>query len=372
MKRIVILLACVLAVHPTSARQARSGTTPVTLDTLLAAYRGGDADVFDRTFTRPRDFQTILHFPELKDLDSWLRTWDRGKAVALLEISRVASRVAPQYASIPVRAGRRYVSTAKDNEQTAGQTAAFVGQWHAAAIGLLESIGNPAVIDEHLDALKGNAAPTGTAAARLPLARAIAQERRCWDARPTLDLPSVGIDGVSKAAGAPVRGNLNSGPAAARAEIDAYRKCLGEAFPRFEAAAAMDEARAEAHVRGGWILFQQGRPDDALAWLEPAKPGSDGALAYWLNLFRGRILGGLGRNQDAADAYRSALILYPGAHSAGTGLALELFRLDQAAEADRAARELRRSPGPDPWSQYYAADGRFVGAMLAQLWKAGA
>src|SRR5204863_2945343 len=139
---------------------------------------------------------------------------------------------------------------------------------------------------------------------------------------------------------------------------------------RFEAAAAFSGVHAEAHVRGGWILFQQGRSKEALEWLDAAKPGEDRELTYWLNLFRGRVLAGLARGQESADAYRAAIGLYPGAQSAGVGLALQLFAIDQASQADDVARTLRRGTGRDPWTTYAAADSRFIGEFVTRLRKA--
>jgi hypothetical protein len=139
---------------------------------------------------------------------------------------------------------------------------------------------------------------------------------------------------------------------------------------RFEAAAGHDETRAEARVRHGWIHFQVGRFPDALNRLDVVESSDDRDLAYWLALFRGRVLSALGRNQDAATAYRAALALYPGAQSAGTGLAVELMRLNRVTEADEIARAVRTaqaSAAPDPWSSYLDGDRRFVDRWIAQL-----
>jgi tetratricopeptide (TPR) repeat protein len=142
-----------------------------------------------------------------------------------------------------------------------------------------------------------------------------------------------------------------------------------DALTQFEAAAGVDETRAEARTRGGWTLFQIGRLPEALEWLDAAEPGDDRDLAYWLGLFKGRVLDGLGRFQRAATAYQGALALYPGAQSAGIGLALELVRLDRDAEADEVARALRAAGAmaPDPWSTYLDGDQRFVDRWVTQL-----
>jgi cytochrome c-type biogenesis protein CcmH/NrfG len=103
--------------------------------------------------------------------------------------------------------------------------------------------------------------------------------------------------------------------------------------------------------------------------LDGAETDGDRELTFWLNLFRGRALSVLGHFQESADAYRKASALYPGAQSAGIGLALQLFRLDQTTDADNVARAVRRASGDDPWSDYSAADSRFISEHLGRLRK---
>ena len=117
------------------------------------------------------------------------------------------------------------------------------------------------------------------------------------------------------------------------------------------------------------MLYQAGRHADALKWLDGVVAGDDRDLAYWLALFRGRVLTALNRPQDASAAYKAAVALYPTAQSAGIGLALELMRLDRMQEADAAARVVRTagSSATDPWSSYGAGDRRFLDPWIDQL-----
>ena len=177
------------------------------------------------------------------------------------------------------------------------------------------------------------------------------------------------MDELAKAAGAKIPADLDNPMPVSKAQLDIQQRCLQEAFARFDSAAAVGDARAEAHVRGAWILFQQGRPEDSLSWLDGADPNGDRELRFWLDLFRGRALSALGRFQESADAYRKASALYPGAQSAGIGLALQLFRLDQTTDADNVARAVRRAAGDDPWSDYSTADSRFISEHLGRLRK---
>jgi tetratricopeptide (TPR) repeat protein len=166
-----------------------------------------------------------------------------------------------------------------------------------------------------------------------------------------------------------VRGPGEPNASALAAEDARWKACLGEAIARFEAAAAIAETRAEARVRGGWLLFQQGHPQAALEWLDEAQPGDDRDAVYWASLIRGRVLDELGRHEAAAEAYAAALAVCPDAQSAGVGLALALFRIDRVIEADEVARSLRTRTAAvaDPWWHYPGADQRFVDGWIAEL-----
>jgi tetratricopeptide (TPR) repeat protein len=232
----------------------------------------------------------------------------------------------------------------------------------------LQGLRNGPATDDHLAAIDTSGRADVASDARLLLARGIAQELRCWADRP-IDLPSARVDALAKAAGVEVKPDLD-GPTRVRNNLAAeYRTCLSEAVARFDRARAQNESKAEASVRGGWVLVQQERFQDAIEWLDAAAPGADRVLAYWRSLFRGRALSSLNRHQEAADAYRDALNRYPGAQSAGLGLAYELLWLNDSVEADRIARSLRSTPATtvDPWTTYPQADRRFADQLIETL-----
>ena len=362
-------LACLLFATATAGSAGSAHPAPAqggSLDATLAAYLGGDTAIIARTFTRPRDFEVLR-----RDLDRWLKSWDRGKALVLLEVSRVAGSVAPQYAATIVNVGRVYMETASGGDRAAPDFAAFVQTWHDAAAGVLQRASDPWKVEAYVTDVLGTStsASSGRLTGRLLLARAVAQERRCWDQRPALEQASPEVEVLAKAADMVVPDDLDGLAKAGRAaKVRSHLTCLGEALTRLEAA-ARDDTRVEASVRAGWILFQMGRSQDALNRLEIVPPGDDRDLAFWLALFRGRALDALGRVADSVAAYRSALALVPTAQSAGIGLALELVRLDRRAEADQRARALRSAgaAGPDPWSFYMNGDDRLVDDWLKQL-----
>ena len=353
------------------AHARREPAQHVTLDAVLATYLSGDTDVIRRTFARSVDFQDRLRLSEPRELDRWLGSWNRGKALFVLEIARAAAIVAPRYSTGLIGAGRRYVGTAPVGDPASREAAAFAQLWHRTAVALLQAYGDPWRVEEHVGDLVARAgAGAGPLDARLVLARGVARERACWNRRPSLDQPSSHAGALAKAAGVTVPDDLDGPTKSGReASVNAHLTCLRDALAQFEAASCFDETRAEARTRGGWALFLIGRLAEALEWLDAAEPGDDRDLAYWLGLFKGRVLDGLGRFQPAATAYQCALALYPGAQSAGVGLALELVRLDRDVEADEVARSLRTAgaTAPDPWSTYLDGDHRFVDRWIAQL-----
>ena len=337
----------------------------MTLDAVLAAYLGGDVDVVSRSFGRSADFPDRLRLNEPREFDRWLGSWDRRKALLVIEIARATAQVSPRFPRIVVDAGRRYVLTAGGGELATPETAAQMHLWHRAAAGLLQRFGTSLHVEAYArEVAFGTGAPLD---ARLVLARAVAQERICWDRRPSLEQPDIETTALTRVAGAKISSNVNGFPVFRETTITAHKTCLGQALMRFEDAAEIDETRDEARVRGGWILFQLARFPEALDWLDAAAPKEDRDLAYWKALFRGRVLESLGRPQDAVSAYQAALALQPGAQSAGVGHAILLMRLDRTQEADAAARALRVSTAADPWLTYSWGDHRFVDRWVDQL-----
>ena len=336
-------------------------------DTALSAYLGGDTGIVERTFPKSGDYQE-----RAKDLDRWLQDWDPAKAVFVLDVARRAAAIGPRFASVIVESGRNYLRKAGGGRTPVSEKdAALVATWHRVAAALLQDATDPLRVEAYIgDVEKSRGSSSTPMDGRLLLGRAIAQERRCWSNRPALAQASPELEALVQAAGLGVPDDLDGLAKAGRAIRAArHRECLAEALKRFAVAGATEDARVEARVRSGWILYQGGIYKDALERLDIPAPAGDGDVAYWLALFRGRVLGALGRGQDAAASYRAALALVPTAQSAGVGLALELVGLDRDGEADIAARALRAADasGADPWSYYTSGDYRLVDGWLAQL-----
>ena len=362
--------ASIVAVVWGVSAQAR-GRTPdrdgPTLDQLLGAYLAGETDVVAKEFTTSLQLQTRLKLTQPKDFEKWLGAYEPGKAVFVLALARIAANIGPQYTPVLLRGGERYVNGRGTGDRAGSATPAFARDWHRIAVGLLQGQHHGAAIEQHLAGID----PKASADPRLVLARAIAQEINCWEMRP-VDQPSVRVTVLAKEAGTAVKKDLDGLTTARRAAlVTEHYKCLTEGISRFDDARGAAETRAEAAVRGGWLLVQQTQFQDAIAWLDAANPETDTTLAYWRDVLRGRALSGLSRHHEAAEAYRDAFKRFPGAQTAGLGLALELFLSDEAEEADRVARALRLTAASavDPWTTYREADWRFVDAALEALRK---
>lgn len=336
-------------------------------DAALSAYLAGDIGVIERTFPKSGEYAA-----RAQDLDKWLQDWDPGKAVFVLDVARRAAAIGPRFTSGIIDSGRNYLRKAGGGRTPAGKDAALIATWHRVAAALLQDSSDPKVVEEYVEYVEKNRGSSSNAPldGRLLLARAIALERRCWADRPALAQASLDVETLAVAAGLAVPDDLDGLAKAARAtKVAKHRECLEDALKQFDTAGATEEARVEARVRSGWILYQGGLYKDALDRLSITAPKDDRDVAFWLALFRGRVLSALGRAQDAAASYRAALALVPTAQSAGVGLSLELVRLDRPGEADVTARALRAAGagGADPWSFYISGDYRLVDEWLAQL-----
>ena len=374
-QRVLDLLVCGLfalcAIATVAAHQEprQQGTV---LDLLLSGYLEGDREIVSRTLHRSQEFHQA-RIADPRRLDRWLGEWRPARVAVLLEVADVSTRVAPQYTKPLLSAGRRYISKAENEGQLGSGDDEFVRLWHRTAIGILQRSGSAELAEEYLAALEAERSKRAISGPRsdprFALARAIAQEQRCWFSRPILDRPDSDLERLMRAASMSVRdpGAPSKSRIATLAEL--HQSCLRDALRLFRMATEPEETRAEAEIRGGWTLLQLDNSKEALEWLDRANPRSDSEAAYWAVLFRARVLESLQRFDDAAAAYRDALAICPTAQSASIGLSLALFRTDRISEADEVARALRASPATahDPWWSYATADHRFVAQWLTEL-----
>jgi hypothetical protein len=374
---VTALLAAGLTAAISLARPALVAESP--LDHVLSAYQSGDRDVVARTFRGSIDFHA-LRMPDERRITRWLGSWQRDKAAFLLELANASGLNAPAYTLPLLIAGQRYVVTRPGSRARSAADDEFELLWHRVALGILERGRFFPQAPRYLAALRtlsGTSSSDVTSDPHLLLGRAIVEEQRCWNGRPTLGRAGAPVADVIRAsAGRRGNGELPPDWTGAMGVIamksEEHRQCLLEVLARLDASARHEETSAEVRVRRAWSLFQLDRVSEALTAIDGVDPGDDRDLAYWASLFRARIADALGRDVDAEAAYRTALEIAPGAQTAGVGLAFQLFRLNRFAEAEDVAVAVRNvsAATEDPWWSYLNADGRFIERWIAQLRKA--
>jgi tetratricopeptide (TPR) repeat protein len=320
-----------LALTPGAGVVRAQGSVPkAPFDRLFRAYAAGDRDVVRRTLRTGLDVRALRAPMGEKKLRAWLGPWDRTKAAFLLELADAEAELSAQHMTT-IATGRLYVMS---RPTPLGQNAAddaFEAAWHRMALGLLQNGIYPQPQAVYLDTLERRyasapASVTPRLDPRVALERGIADEQRCA-----------------------LTGNTPD--------------CLRSVIARYAAAALVPDTADEANVRSAWAQYQLKNYGLALQTIDRACPTDDRDLTYWLHLFRGRILEGLGRLADAEPEYRLALDARPGAPSAGVALAMSLFKLSRPDEAVNAARAVRLTSGDevvDPWWTYLRGDARFV------------
>lgn len=141
---------------------------------------------------------------------------------------------------------------------------------------------------------------------------------------------------------------------------------------RYDAAARFPETAAEARVRKAFFLHRIGRNAEALAELDAIDGQAadrDVMIGYLRRLFRGRVLEGLERVDEARAAYASAREFRPEAQSPAVALMRLHVRAGNrpAAEAMAAAIQAAPKGAFDPWWIYWLGDARQYGAIVARL-----
>ena len=147
-----------------------------------------------------------------------------------------------------------------------------------------------------------------------------------------------------------------------------------EVAGRYEAAMKFPETEPEARVRAARFLYGLGQHERALQLLNSAsRPSADPEIAYFSSLVRGQVLRALGRGEEAAAAFRSALEAWPGAQSARVALmTLLVNRGDhQGAAALAEAAQTASDNDFDPWWTYWLGDFRAYPTILEKLRELG-
>ena len=143
-------------------------------------------------------------------------------------------------------------------------------------------------------------------------------------------------------------------------KLESRDELLARAEKSLRTALELDPQAAEAGLRLGRVLGQTGRHEEAVSVLEKVLPALQRLdLTYYAELFLGRALQALARDEPARAAFGRARDLYPRAQSPHLALAQLAWpsaqRAEAAANVERLralARDSREGPSRDPWWHY--------------------
>ena len=143
-----------------------------------------------------------------------------------------------------------------------------------------------------------------------------------------------------------------------------------EAEELFRRALHADPALVEARVRLARLLNLRKRHQAAAAELSTALAAKPtGPVAFWAHLFAGRAAQALGRIDDAADHYRQAGVLFPGAQSALLAQSQVALLASDLPSTLAPIQRLDLSSAPrDPWWSYDLGAGRDADVLLRDMW----
>lgn len=402
----VLLASIVSVVVAGEARDTGAGASqrPPALSTWLSRYAGGDSEAAQAFAAQPNRAQLARAFPD--QARRWIEAGaadaaKRRLTAATFVIDAVrhwAGSADWQYArpllvwgcaeltssGVPTRAERIWHLAAIAVAQRADDWTLVMGRTREAGRPF-KTVKDPLVNEENQGHLS-HALARFPNEPRLALASAVAAENMSWvvgafgrDRNLTGGLTFGDIDHLyldQLRAGRLVAedGSARRIPAAkllARlhiARVDEVRRLRD----RYLALTRLPDVAAEAHVRLALVATRFAQPDEALRHLEYAQELADEPYVLYLSyLVAATVHERQERDDEAIDAYRAALTVFPRARSATSLLAARLVGLGRQAEAAALADDFFAAGSGDlagdPWSTYRLGDFRLLASYLGQL-----
>jgi tetratricopeptide (TPR) repeat protein len=288
----------------------------------------------------------------------WRREWSPERAAFALEIALTAFAHGWPNPPTYLNAARDLVVARPAAPGAAPDQDAFELRFHRAAVALLAALDGPNAVDAYLATIQhrvavGDTVPESAVLtdARLLLARAAAREvqtlRLLASAGSIRDVPWAWA--VSK-------------------DDNATRRRLEEVDALLDRASTDDDTRAEASVRRAFIRHRLGQHQNALVLLTAAAP-TDAVVVYWRALIQGRILAGLGREQDAINSFERASAQAPDAQTPAVALSTMFLKRGDRKQAFHWAERSRTTNenGVDPWPLYWGGAARFLAPWVTDL-----
>jgi len=334
-------------------------------DSLLArlfqGYRDGNQDIVTRTLVRPQDYRAIER-DFAQTLLSWQAEWKPVQAAFALELIIAGLQHDwPETQSI-VAQSRDFVVNRPEPIGANPDHDAFELLWHRTVVALLEG-GSLGLAGPYLNALAERVSPPTASDGRPQLN----------DTRFVLQRAQVAEQRIMPSRIAQIR-NEPSAPFVIMAVQPALVSSLvDDAIYLLDEAAKYPEIAPEAEVRKAVVLWRLSRPKEALPLLAKVYGRAvEPAVNYLAALVEGRVLEALDRPEDAAEAYKRAVLLFPRAQSPFVAMAALRLKQDLQADALEWASRARMTSADsaDPWWEYWMGDFRFVPTWLGAVRKA--
>jgi VWFA-related protein len=140
---------------------------------------------------------------------------------------------------------------------------------------------------------------------------------------------------------------------------------VADVTAKYDEAIQYADVAGEARARAAWFHFRVGNGDRAVELLNQPNSSPERQVRYLHDLIKGRVLQARGQTEAAAEAYRQALVTWPGAQSARVGLLTSLVALGRAQEAADLSEEIQKADNTtlDPWWTYWRGDFRGFAAL---------
>jgi tetratricopeptide (TPR) repeat protein len=156
-------------------------------------------------------------------------------------------------------------------------------------------------------------------------------------------------------------------------DVRSERPELNDADERFRAALESAPQHHEARLRHGRVLGRLGRHEEAVSELRTALPSlGEPLLRYYAAMFLGADEEALGRLEAAREMYEQAAALFPRAQAPQLALSqLEHRRGDRMRARTVLAPALRGRDRQldDPWWKYYVSCGRNAEAQVQATYR---
>jgi len=321
--------------------QSTSKPFPPTVRSLADAFDRGDRLSNMPELRQTRDLPGVIR--QILSAGNPWPSIPRREAVFGLEVLAVAlasddagvQGELPKIADYYAAAARRPAAPPVPSPDT------FECGWHWAAIAAFEGAYRPvpalAEVDRALERCR--------AEPRFLLARAVLTDQR-W----------------------PVLSVIRDGRAFDILPLNAMR--AREVLAQYQVSMSHAETIAEARVRAAWYLYRSARLAEALPFLDNAGlPSADAELRCIAAIVRGRILRGLGRLDEATQAYRAALDAWPTSQSARVALMTMAVAHGDRGEGESLAESVQTMPenAIDPWWWFWQGDAHLFWPIVTSL-----